>query len=67
MSVLIILAISIYLLTCVGFYRSAFSDSSIVDSLSEYPIKAQQFGVGIIAIFWPIVVTIGFLIKGITK
>lgn len=67
MSVLIILAIGVYLLTCIGFYKSAFEDADIGTSLSEYPVKAQKFGVAFIAIFWPIVVGGGFLIKGIFK
>lgn len=66
-TLLIIGLLTIYLITCVGYFKNLTKDSDFMSRMEEFSTTAVYLALFLCAMVWP-VVTVGVLLfKGLSK
>jgi hypothetical protein len=67
MTIIYILLIGLYLLSCIGFYRNALQELEGVKSLENVSEGAKKAGTFVCSAIWPVIVMGAFIVKGVVK
>jgi hypothetical protein len=66
MTIIYILILCFYLITCNGYYRLTMKEPALLECYNEYP-KATVMSMMVFAALWPVVCTIVYFVHGLKK
>lgn len=67
MIILQMIAVVMYLITCIGFYKNVTSEPEVLESMLKVPSPLSKLILVIASLLWPCVIFVSLYIKGLIK